>query len=79
MQVAFPKGSALIVYTDGVTDALNSHREDFGENRLMQACRALPKGAKADTICELLSSIVLEWSAGVEQHDDTTILVLKAD
>lgn len=79
LQVVLPKGSALIVYTDGVTEALNLHGEDFGEQRLMRACRALPTGAKADTICELLSSEVLEWSAGVEQHDDTTILVLKAD
>jgi serine phosphatase RsbU (regulator of sigma subunit) len=79
LRVTLPKGSAMIVYTDGVTDALNSHGEDFGENRLMRACRALPMGASADAICELLLSEVLEWSAGVKQHDDTTILVLKAD
>ena len=79
LQVALPKGTALIVYTDGVTDALNPHGEEFGEIRLMCACRALPVAAKAETICDLLLRAVSEWSAGVEQHDDTTILVLKAD
>jgi serine phosphatase RsbU (regulator of sigma subunit) len=78
-RITLSKGSAVIVYTDGVTDALNSQGEEFGECRLMSVCKSLPKGAKPDTICQLLSSKVSEWSAGVEQLDDTTILVLTVD
>jgi serine phosphatase RsbU (regulator of sigma subunit) len=76
LRVTLPKGCALVVYTDGVTDALNSQGEEFGEVRLLSYCNSLPRGASAESICMLLSKAVVEWAAGVEQFDDTTILVL---
>jgi serine phosphatase RsbU (regulator of sigma subunit) len=79
LRITLSKGSAIIVYTDGLTEALNSQGEEFGECRLMSVCKSLPSGAKPETICQLLSSKVSEWSAGVEQLDDTTILVLTVD
>jgi serine phosphatase RsbU (regulator of sigma subunit) len=79
LRVALSKASALVVYTDGVTDALNSQGEEFGEERLMSGCASLPKGASAQTICMLLSKRVVEWATGVEQFDDTTILVLSME
>ena len=79
LRVTLPKGSAVIVYTDGVTDALNSQGEAFGEERLMSVCKSLPKEAAAETICQLLSGKVSEWSAGVDQLDDITIVVLTVD
>lgn len=79
LRLTLSKGCALVVYTDGVTDALNSHGEEFGEERLMRYCNSLPKGADAQTMCMLLSAQVVEWAAGVEQFDDTTVLVLLAE
>jgi serine phosphatase RsbU (regulator of sigma subunit) len=75
-RVLMPKGSAIVVYTDGVTDALNTQGEEFGEEKLMNFCRSLPEGVCAEQICRLLSDEIAEWSAGVEPFDDTTILVL---
>jgi sigma-B regulation protein RsbU (phosphoserine phosphatase) len=79
LRITLSSGSALVVYTDGVTDALNSQGEEFGEERLMSCCNSLPKGANAQAICMLLSTRVLEWAAGVERFDDTTILVLSIE
>lgn len=79
LRVSLLKGSTVVVYTDGVTDALNSKGEEFGEERLMSCCRALPKGANAEAISTLLSAAIFEWAAGVEQFDDTTILVLSVE
>lgn len=73
------KGGAVVVYTDGVTDALNSQGEDFGEARLMRCCNSLPKGADAEAIGRLISQSVVEWAAGVEQFDDTTLFVLSVE
>ena len=72
-------GGTVIVYTDGVTDALNSRGEEFGEARLIGCCNSLPKGADAQTIGRLLSESIALWAAGVEQFDDTTMLVLSVD
>jgi serine phosphatase RsbU (regulator of sigma subunit) len=79
LQVTLSSGSSVVVYSDGVTDALNSHGEEFGEERIISCCTSLPKGASAEEICMLLSGSVVEWAAGVEQFDDTTILVLAVE
>jgi sigma-B regulation protein RsbU (phosphoserine phosphatase) len=76
LRATVSNGCALVVYTDGVTDALNAQGEQFGEDRLMRCCASLPKKADSESICSLLSAAVVEWAAGVEQFDDITILVL---
>jgi serine phosphatase RsbU (regulator of sigma subunit) len=78
-QLTVSRGCAIVVYSDGLVDALNSRGEEFGEERLMDYCRSLPKGATAQEICASLCKRVAEWSAAVEQFDDTTILVLRVD
>jgi serine phosphatase RsbU (regulator of sigma subunit) len=70
---------AIVVYSDGLIDALNSRGEEFGEERLLDYCKSLPRGATAREICASISQHVSKWSAGVEQFDDITILVLTAD
>jgi serine phosphatase RsbU (regulator of sigma subunit) len=79
LQFMVSRGCAIVVYSDGLVDALNSRGEEFGEERLADYCRSLPKGATAQEICASLSQCVGDWSAGVEQFDDTTILVLRVD
>lgn len=79
LRVMLSKGCALVVYTDGVTDALNLEGEEFGEARLLNYCNSLPKKANAEAICMLLSERVAEWAGKVEQFDDTTILVLSVE
>jgi serine phosphatase RsbU (regulator of sigma subunit) len=79
LHVTLAKGSTVVVYTDGVTEARNLQEEEFGEERLISCCALLPEGANAKEICMLLSNKVAEWSAGAEQFDDMTILILTVD
>jgi serine phosphatase RsbU (regulator of sigma subunit) len=79
LELSIPKGSALVVYSDGLVDAVDSKGKEFGEERLVDCCKSLPKGATAQGICTYLSQCVAQWSAGLEQFDDTTILVLTVD
>jgi sigma-B regulation protein RsbU (phosphoserine phosphatase) len=76
MGITLSRGSVIVVYSDGLIDALNLKGEEFGEARLVSCCRVLPKRASAESICAFLSQRVAEWSDGAEQFDDTTILVL---
>jgi len=76
LRITLSRGCAIVVYSDGLIDALNLKGEEFGEERLLSCCRLLPKGATAESICRSLSQHVSEWSAGAEQFDDTTIFVL---
>jgi hypothetical protein len=75
-RVTVSRGCAIVVYTDEVTDALNSHGEAFGEERIRRCLTSLPKGANAEAICVQLPGRVNEWADGLEKFDDTTILVL---
>ena len=79
LQFKVSRGCAIVVYSDGLTDVLNPKGEEFGEERLVDYCRSLPKGATAQELCASLSQCTAEWSADVEQFDDTTILVLSVD
>src|SRR5262249_51328385 len=54
------EGGIVLVYTDGVTDALNEHGEEFGEARLITFCSLLPAGVDAQTICRLLSEEIAQ-------------------
>ena len=64
----FP-GSRLVIFTDGVPDALNAGGEEFGENRTMESCRST-------TDARGVVQAVAEWSEGTEQFDDITVIVL---
>ena len=68
-------GDHLILFTDGVVEALNNSGEEFGKERL---CALLHRMARA-TATELLSCLrnsVLSFAANAPQHDDITIMIL---
>lgn len=74
--VALAPGDYLILYTDGVTDAINPTFEDFGEERLMECAQAhfgLPAAAMLDAIV----SAVHAWEADAPPFDDLTLLVVR--
>jgi serine phosphatase RsbU (regulator of sigma subunit) len=75
-ELCLATGARLIVFSDGLTDALNIHGEEFGEERLIQCCQRIGTGAEAEDITEVLTRASVEWSAGVEQFDDTTLVVI---
>ncbi len=65
----------LVLFTDGVVEALNTAEEEFGQERL---CALLKTKARA-TAPELLTCLreaVLSFSANTPQHDDITIMIL---
>jgi serine phosphatase RsbU (regulator of sigma subunit)/catechol 2,3-dioxygenase-like lactoylglutathione lyase family enzyme len=70
----FP-GDTLALYTDGITEAFNPHREEFGEDRLVEALRRHRSLAP----CELLTAVVDEVRrfSPHEQHDDITLIIAK--
>jgi sigma-B regulation protein RsbU (phosphoserine phosphatase) len=75
--LSFQPGDVLVLYTDGVTEALSPAGEEFGRDRLIEAVKvAYDLPAR-----ELIASVemaVLEWTAGVGANDDVTFFVIKA-
>jgi len=76
-QIDLMPGDILVLYTDGVNEAINDCEEQFGLARL---CRTV-RGSRDLTAQEILDSILQDISrfAGEqEQFDDITMIVVKA-
>jgi len=68
-------GDTLLLYTDGVTEALNAEGEEFGEERLLEAARQHRELSPP----ELLAAVA-DQARGFsphEQSDDVTLIVAK--
>jgi sigma-B regulation protein RsbU (phosphoserine phosphatase) len=70
-------GDWLVIFTDGVVEALNGRDEEYGEQRLLNVLQ----GGTAATPEELLRRIMSDLDVFVgptPQHDDVTCMLLKA-
>lgn len=73
----FQRGDALILYTDGITDARNRLMEDYTEERLFQFAGDLPRDLSASQLLDAISADVSLFTQGAEQADDITLVALK--
>lgn len=69
-------GDTLILYTDGVTEAVNEKGEAFGEERLKLAIRE-SRDATAREIILRIQDAVIAFAGTMHQFDDITLLVAK--
>jgi len=69
-------GDTLVIYSDGIPDAVNEFESPFGEERLMQAVEA-NAGATAGALMQKIIEAVHMHEQGADRIDDLTIIVLK--
>jgi len=74
--VSLNPGDTMILYTDGVSEAMNAEGEEFGVERLQQMFAASPPG-DARTANEAVMAAVAEFAGDTPQSDDITCLVLR--
>jgi sigma-B regulation protein RsbU (phosphoserine phosphatase) len=72
-----PRGSALLLYTDGVTDAVDARGRLFGLERLKEALHANSEAA-AQFLCDQLLETVFAYSSTTSQVDDATLVAVRA-
>ena len=71
-------GTLLFFYTDGLTEAKNSQREMFGEERMMERLRVTDDGLQdPQAVIESMTEAVRAFVGDAEQSDDLTILVIQ--
>lgn len=69
------RGDALVIYTDGITEA-NNGDEEFEEQRLFASIRAR-SDASAKGLCLGILDDVQAFSAGGTHSDDKTVVVIR--
>jgi sigma-B regulation protein RsbU (phosphoserine phosphatase) len=75
-EVDLLKDDLLVLFTDGVSEAMNNQDEEFGEDRLEEVANAL----KMNSAGEVLNGIkqeVQNFAQGNPQSDDLTMIILK--
>jgi phosphoserine phosphatase RsbU/P len=69
-------GDVLVLYTDGITEALNPEDEEFGEARLLEAAR-LHSGLPVRDMAASIERTLDAFARGVPFHDDRTIVIVR--
>lgn len=70
-------GQTIVLYTDGVTEAVNAAGEEYGRDRMAQVVRE-GRAASARELIDLLYQDILRWTDGRGSHDDVTFFIIKA-
>lgn len=76
VSVHIGKGDVLALYTDGITEAVNSRKEQYGEARLMRVLRD-QAGETAEAILAAVQKSVTDFMGASPQFDDMTLMIAK--
>jgi len=68
-------GDAILIYTDGITEAMNHHSEEFGLGRFVETVRGTAGLSSAQQIQRIEES-VSAFAGDAPQQDDITLVVL---
>jgi len=75
--VRVPPGGTLLLYTDGVPEAIDARDELFGSERIAAAVRGAPE-VSAQELCDRLVQAVTDYRGSAAQADDITLLAVRA-
>jgi len=74
--VTLSPGDVLLVYSDGISEAMNANDEEWGEEQLAAAATAAVRSS-ANGLIEKLFIAADAFVAGAVQHDDMTVVVVR--
>ncbi len=75
--VRLQSGDWIIMFTDGVSEAMNENDEEFEEHRIEDIVKT-NLHLSAETMKDALYNAVKNFTKGVPQSDDITIVIVKA-
>lgn len=68
-------GDRIVVYSDGVTEAMNTAKEFYGDDHLADVLDQVREADPAGLVAHVRQSVA-EFALGEEQSDDIAILAL---
>lgn len=71
------RGDLLVIFTDGLIEAVNEKGEEYGEARMLEMLNTVPGESAAETLRFIMQSAD-SFVGGTRQHDDITCLILRA-
>ena len=77
-KITLAPGDWLVIFTDGLVEAVNARDEEYGEPRLLIALDAGKSLAPADLLKRLMAELDV-FVGNTPQHDDVTCMLLKSE
>ena len=74
--VVLAPGDWLVIFTDGVIEAMNTRGDEYGENRLLAAVATSSNGTPGEMMQRIMTDLDV-FVGNTPQHDDVTCLLLK--
>ncbi|HEX9656050.1 MAG TPA: PP2C family protein-serine/threonine phosphatase, partial [Bacteroidota bacterium] len=74
--VTLAPGDVLVLFTDGVSEAMDKDSVEYGEDRL-EALVLSQRARSAEQMVELIHKDILLHSKGTSQSDDITMMIVK--
>jgi sigma-B regulation protein RsbU (phosphoserine phosphatase) len=71
-------GETLVLYTDGLTEAMNETGDFFGDDLLQRAIRSCLH-SPAEVMCGEILRAVAEFEGDAPRADDLTLLILRRE
>jgi len=75
-QIKLNDGDTIVMFSDGVSEALNAAGDEFGDARLEEVAAAIKDSSSSD-IVERIVSAVRTFTKGAPQSDDITVMVIR--
>jgi len=76
LQFEIKKNDILILYTDGITEAMNSNNEEYGKSGILKSAVPVRKKS-ADKIKKAIIDDCLKHMGHEKLHDDMSIMIIK--
>jgi sigma-B regulation protein RsbU (phosphoserine phosphatase) len=73
---ALAAGDLIVLYTDGITEAMNGREEMFGTDRLLLAVRENSTRSSREIVDKVIGSVIT-FCGNQPQFDDITLMVIK--
>jgi sigma-B regulation protein RsbU (phosphoserine phosphatase) len=73
--LALEPGDLLVLFTDGISESMNSEDEEWGEERLIDLAKTCVDVPAIEAMNRIMAAAEA-FAAGAPQHDDMTVVVL---
>ena len=74
--VQLQPGDLLVIFSDGISEALNAADDEFGDDRILECLRRNPE-VSVSQVLECLMRAVKDFASGTDQSDDMTAVVVR--
>jgi sigma-B regulation protein RsbU (phosphoserine phosphatase) len=74
-KVQLASGDRVVLYTDGIVEAMNDQKEIFGFERLLKIVEGAGAIGATSLLMEIINN-VKDFAGGAPQHDDLTVIVV---